>query len=55
MFKSRITEEMRKVMWDLEERFGEQGCEHCPYRERCEAEELFFGCGVWETQMGEDL
>ena len=30
-------------------------CEGCPYRDRCESEELFWGCGVWEDYMGEDL
>jgi hypothetical protein len=55
MFESKVTKEMREVMWDLEERFGEQGCEHCPYRERCQADELFWGCSVWELQIGEDL
>lgn len=30
-------------------------CERCPRRDRCESEELFWGCGVWEDLMGEDL
>ena len=30
-------------------------CEGCPCRERCKAEELFWGCQVWEDSMGEDL
>ena len=30
-------------------------CEGCPYRDRCESEELFWGCGVWEDLQGEDL
>ena len=29
--------------------------EGCPYRDRCGSEELFWGCGVWEDTMGEDL
>lgn len=30
-------------------------CEGCPYRDRCGSEEIFWGCGVWEDSMGEDL
>lgn len=30
-------------------------CEHCPLAEECELHELFWGCDVWETGMGEDL
>jgi hypothetical protein len=30
-------------------------CEGCPYRDRCHSEEIFWGCGVWEDSMGEDL
>ena len=30
-------------------------CQRCPYRERCEIEALYWGCGVWEESMGEDL
>lgn len=30
-------------------------CEGCPHRDRCGSEELFWGCGVWEDSMGEDL
>ena len=31
------------------------GCEDCPFAERCEHEELWWGCSVWEEEMGEDL
>ena len=31
------------------------GCVGCPHAEECEALELFWGCGVWEDSMGEDL
>lgn len=31
------------------------GCVGCPYAEECEALELFWGCAVWEDEMGEDL
>lgn len=30
-------------------------CEHCPLAQECELYELFWGCDVWETGMGEDL
>jgi len=30
-------------------------CETCPFRARCEAEGLCYGCSVWEESMGEDL
>ena len=43
------------VTTKLVEEYGCDGCAHCPYRERCLKEDLYFGCGVWEEQMGEDL
>ena len=59
-------EEMRIVDALVEEVFGEDGdeltveecesvCEVCPFADRCGKEELYWGCGVWETAMGEDL
>lgn len=30
-------------------------CEECPLANLCEDYELFWGCGVWEDSMGEDL
>lgn len=33
----------------------EQVCEACPFAEMCGKEELYYGCGVWEDAMGEDL
>ena len=30
-------------------------CEHCPLAEECELHELWWGCDVWESGMGEDL
>ena len=30
-------------------------CENCPLAEECELHELWWGCGVWEDGMGEDL
>jgi hypothetical protein len=57
-------EEMRVVDALVVEMFGEDGltaeecegvCEVCPFAERCGREELYWGCGVWEEMMGEDL
>jgi len=31
------------------------GCEHCPHAAVCGELGLFWGCGVWEDSMGEDL
>lgn len=30
-------------------------CADCPLAGLCADRELFWGCGVWEDQMGEDL
>lgn len=55
---------MRVVDALVAEMFGEDGltaegcesvCEVCPFADRCGKEELYWGCGVWETAMGEDL
>lgn len=32
-----------------------RSCEECPFKDSCKSEELFWGCGVWEDSMGEDL
>lgn len=57
-------EEMRVVDALVVEMFGEDEltpedcenvCEACPFADRCEKEELYWGCGVWEEMMGEDL
>lgn len=59
-------EEMRVVDALVRKMFGEDGeeltaeecesvCEVCPFADRCGKEELYWGCGVWETAMGEDL
>jgi len=62
--KKMTLEEMRVVDALVVEMFGEDGltadecedvCEVCPFAERCGREELYFGCGVWEEMMGEDL
>lgn len=54
----RLTKEMHKAINELYEAVGydcDACCEQCPYAEACEANELFWGCGVWEDSMGEDL
>lgn len=30
-------------------------CETCPFEQLCEDIELWWGCYVWEEEMGEDL
>ena len=30
-------------------------CEGCPLAAECELHELWWGCDVWESGMGEDL
>lgn len=30
-------------------------CENCPFANECEELQLFWGCAVWEDEMGEDL
>lgn len=32
-----------------------KNCEICPFYNTCEKEGLYWGCGVWEDGMGEDL
>lgn len=49
MFEYEVVEEL------LEEYGCEHACEHCPYAEECSAQELYWGCVVWEEQMGDDL
>lgn len=47
--------EFYEVVDKLLDQYGAEGCAHCPYAEQCKARELYWGCGVWEEQMGEDL
>lgn len=49
-----MTMEMRETIWTLMETEG-FSCEVCPFAAQCEAEELWWGCGQWEDEMGEDL
>ena len=52
MMYERIShEEMMEMVYDLEC----EGCEDCPFAAVCGEQELFWGCGVWEDMMGEDL
>lgn len=54
----RLTEEMKKVIEELYAKVNynpDDCCELCPYYRLCCHEELYFGCGVWEDSMGEDL
>ncbi len=54
-------EKFWKVTSELDDRIfdGEltckQACEVCPYHKTCKTDELFWGCGVWERSMGDDL
>lgn len=49
--------EFTKVTNNLLEAYEttEERCAHCPYREECTTKELFWGCSVWEDEMGDDL
>ena len=47
--------EFYEVVDRLLDQYGTEGCEYCPYAEQCQAQQLYWGCGVWEEQMGEDL
>ena len=51
-----MNKEMLKVIEMLENKFDcEKACEHCPFAKECKEKELWWGCSVWESQMGEDL
>jgi len=30
-------------------------CDHCPMRDRCHEDGVYWGCPHWEDDMGEDL
>ena len=43
-------------LFDKEDEFDyEATCDTCPFRNVCGNMELYWGCGHWETMMGEDL
>jgi hypothetical protein len=50
-YEEMTVEEMETMVFDLEC----ESCEECPFKSVCGEHELFWGCGVWETAMGEDL
>ena len=49
-----MTKEERREMMNTVDAL-ECTCENCPFAEQCDKEELFWGCGVWEDMMGDDL
>ena len=51
MYEGMSVEEMELAVFDLEC----EGCEGCPFAAVCGEHELFWGCPVWEEEMGEDL
>lgn len=51
MYEGMSVEEMEKMVFDLECK----DCKDCPFSAVCGKLELFWGCGVWEESMGEDL
>lgn len=54
--KKEVNWEWIDEMFELADTYGcEKACNHCPYKAKCEAEEMWWGCPVWEEQMGEDL
>ena len=54
--KIMMSKEMLKVVEILEKKHGCEGaCDHCPFAQECEEKEMWWGCPVWEDQMGEDL
>lgn len=50
-----MTKEFDAVVEKLLEQYDVDGCDYCPYADVCGQKELYWGCGVWEAQMGEDL
>ena len=47
--------EMEKEMLRRIHELELEDCNGCPFAVECEAHELFYGCAVWEDEMGEDL
>ena len=50
-----MTKEMRDIVEKLEETYGADGCQHCPFEGHCHEDGLHWSCIVWELSMGEDL
>ena len=51
MYEGMTVEEMELAVFDLEC----EDCASCPFAAVCGEHELFWGCGVWEDSMSEDL
>ena len=54
--------EIRKIRDVMYTRYEEEfylddyiTCRHCPLEDVCGKCELYWGCGVWEESMGDDL
>lgn len=47
--------EMEKEMLRKIHELELEDCNGCPFAGECEAHELWWGCPVWEDEMGEDL
>lgn len=45
-----MSEEMKLVVEELEKMHGYNGCDHCPYDNKCDHEGFFWDCPVWEAQ-----
>ena len=53
---SAITREMEALFCSCEHGDPDRFCEEdCTHTDLCDQHELFWGCGVWEDSMGEDL
>ena len=51
MYEEMTREELMEMVYDMDC----ESCEVCPFAKVCGQHELFWGCGVWEDMMGEDL
>lgn len=47
--------EMEKKMLKKIHELELEDCNSCPFAGECEKHELWWGCPVWEDEMGEDL
>lgn len=51
-----ITREMERLFYSLRGVEPEVFCEErCSHFDLCEQSQMYYGCGVWEEGMGEDL
>jgi len=51
MYEGMSVKEMELAIFDLDW----EDCESCPFATVCGEHELFWGCMIWEEEMGEDL